>query len=300
MKNKCQNYANVMKFKNVNIEWPMCKLLPGINFFLLLCFYPIISYSYSWNKASISPEGNNTVSLQKENTAIIPIPKLENDSYDWWERHEEVLRIKDSIHPEIVLIGNSITHFWGGEPKLKYVDGKPRKPNGPKAWNSVFGNHRVLNLGFGWDRTQNVLWRLNHGELDGIHPRLVIIHIGTNNTSETKNARKNTAPEIVEGIGEIYKKVRFKVPDAKVVLMAIMPREQHPGHPRRKLINETNLLLKNYAREQNISLIDIGPEMLTTDGTLSKEIARDYCHPTEKGYQIWADAIKPFVNELNK
>ncbi len=240
------------------------------------------------------------VNFQKQNTAIIPVPKLENDSYDWWDRHAEVLRIKDSINPEIVLIGNSITHFWGGEPKLKDADGKPRKPNGPQAWDSAFGQHRVLNLGFGWDRTQNVLWRLNHGELDGIYPRLVIIHIGTNNTSETENARKNTAPEIVEGISEICKKVRLKVPGAKIVLMAVMPREQFPDHPRRILINDTNRLLKIYAQEQNINFVDLGYKMLSPDGMLSKEIAGDFCHPTEKGYQIWADEIHSFVSELDK
>ncbi|HNX56992.1 MAG TPA: GDSL-type esterase/lipase family protein, partial [Prolixibacteraceae bacterium] len=78
-----------------------------------------------------------------KNSAIVPMPKLENDSYNWWDRHADVLREKDSINPEVVLIGNSITHFWGGEPKLKNADGKPRNPNGPNAWASVFANHRV-------------------------------------------------------------------------------------------------------------------------------------------------------------
>ena len=150
---------------------------------------------------------SNAQDLSKENTAVIPVPKLENDSYDWWLRHEEVLSIKDSINPEIVLIGNSITLFWGGFPKLKYNDGSDRKPNGPGAWESVFGKFRVLNLGFGWDRTQNVLWRFQNGELDGLSPRYVIIHIGTNNTSETDNARMNTAAEIAEGVMEICHQV---------------------------------------------------------------------------------------------
>lgn len=118
------------------------------------------------------------------NTAIVPVSKLENDSYNWWDRHTEVLRIKDSINPEIILIGNSITHLGGGEPRLKYSDGRARNPNGPNSWASAFGNYRVLNIGFGWDRTQNVLWRFDHGELDGLHPRTVIILIGTNNTSK--------------------------------------------------------------------------------------------------------------------
>lgn len=231
------------------------------------------------------------------NSAIVPVSKLENDSYDWWVRHADVLHVKDSINPQIVLIGNSITHFWGGEPLLKYADGTPRKPNGPKAWASVFGNYRVLNLGFGWDRTQNVLWRLDHGELDGLHPKTVIIGIGTNNTSQTVNARINTAPEIVEGIAAICKRVRSKVPGAKIVLMAVLPREQSPTHPRRILINEINKLLEVFANENNITFVNIGPKMLTPDGVLTKEMAGDYCHPTEKGYQVWADEIRSLVTE---
>jgi Lysophospholipase L1 and related esterases len=231
------------------------------------------------------------------NTAVVPVPKLENDSYDWWKRHSDVLNIKDSINPETILIGNSITHFWGGEPKLKNWDGTSRIPNGPKTWDSLFANRSVLNLGFGWDRTQNVLWRLDHGEIDGLHPRTVIINIGTNNTSETQNARMNTATEIVEGIRAICMRVRSKVPGAKIVLMSVFPREQSAAHPRRILINEINRNLEAFAKEQNITILNIGPKMLESDGTLSKEIAPDFCHPTEKGYQIWADAIRSFVTE---
>lgn len=231
------------------------------------------------------------------NSAIVPVPKLENDSYDWWARHSEVLRIKDSINPEIVMIGNSITHYWGGIPSRKGVDGKPMNSNGPETWDALFGNYRVLNLGFGWDRTQNVLWRLDHGEIDGLNPRTVIIHIGSNNTSETPNARMNTAPEIVEGIRAICGRVRSKVPGARIILMAVFPREQSAGHPRRILINEINRQLEIFAREQKITLVNIGPKMLEPDGTLSREIASDFCHPTEKGYQIWADAIRQFISE---
>lgn len=231
------------------------------------------------------------------NTAIVPASKLENDSYDWWARHDDVLAIKDSINPEVVLIGNSITHFWGGLPQLKYADGRLRTPNGAETWNALFKDYRVLNLGFGWDRTQNVLWRLDHGEIDRLHPRTIIVHIGTNNTSETKNARMNTAPEIVEGIRAICMRLRAKVPGAKIVLMSVFPREHEATNPRRILINEINRNLETFAMENNITLLNIGPKMVEADGTLPKEIAPDFCHPTEKGYQIWADAIRPFISE---
>jgi len=229
------------------------------------------------------------------NTAIIPVTKLEDDSYNWWDRHAEVLRIKDSINPDVVLIGNSITHFWGGLPQLKYADGKLRQPNGPNAWASVFGNRRVLNLGFGWDRTQNALWRLDHGELDGLNPRYVIIDIGTNNTSQTDHARMNTAAEIVEGIQAVCLRVRSKVPHANIIVMNIFPREKDPNNPRRILINDINKQLNAFAAEQRVTLVDIGPKMLAADGTFLPGMMLDYTHPTDKGYQVWADAIRPLI-----
>ena len=227
------------------------------------------------------------------NTAIVPVPKLEDDSYDWNARHAAVLRAKDAIDPEIVLIGDSITHFWGGEPRANQA-------NGPKAFASVFAPYRVLNLGFGWDRTQNVLWRLDRGELDGLHPRNVIIHIGTNNTSQTEHARQNTAGEIVEGIAAICARVRSKTPGVRIILMQVMPREEKPDHPRRAEIGAINRLLVEFAQANHLDLLDLAPKFLMPDGTLPPSLMRDFCHPNEKGYTIWADALRPFLGRAGR
>jgi acetyl esterase/lipase len=222
------------------------------------------------------------------NSALIPVPKLENDSYDWYARHTDVLRIKDGINPEVVLIGDSITHFWGGEPKAKQA-------NGPRSWQSTFGQYRTLNLGFGWDRIQNVLWRLDNGEFNGLHPRVIVLHIGTNNTSDTANARENTPMEIVEGIRAIVQRLRAKAPDARIILMAVFPREQRPDHSRRGHIVEINKLLAELGQVSGITFLDLGPKLLQPDGSISAEIMADFCHPTEKGYQIWGEALSPLL-----
>ncbi len=224
------------------------------------------------------------------NSALIPVPKLENDSYDWYARHAAVLRVKETLRPEVVLIGDSITHFWGGEPKASQA-------NGPRSWQSTFGRYRTLNLGFGWDRIQNVLWRIDHGELDGLRPRVIVLHIGTNNTSETPNARRNSPAEIVAGIRAILQRIRAKTPAARVILMAVFPREQQPDHPRRALLAEVNRLLTDFAPTAGVTFLDLGPRLLQPDGTLSSEIMADFCHPTEKGYQIWGDALAPLLAE---
>jgi len=223
------------------------------------------------------------------NTAVIPVSKLEEDSYDWWERHEQVLKIQKEIDPEVVLIGDSITHFWGGEPWSDNVHGERI------AWSSVFAPYRVLNMGFGWDRTQNVLWRLDHGQLDGLKPEVVVILIGTNNTSETENARANDADEIAEGLRAICDRVEARVPNARIVVMAVLPREKEPDHPRRVLIRDINERYAKLAEERGYAFVDIGPRLLEPDGTLSSETAPDYCHLTERGYRHWAEALRPLL-----
>jgi hypothetical protein len=136
---------------------------------------------------------NQTLTIVKagkltENTVLIPVPKIENDSYDWYARHEAILKLKDQIKPDVVLIGDSITHFWAGPPEAE-------RQSGLKSWHQLFGQRPVLNMGFGSDRTQNVLWRLEHGEFDGLKPRYVVLNIGSNNLWATPNARANTPAE---------------------------------------------------------------------------------------------------------
>lgn len=238
---------------------------------------------------------DNPHGTPQTNTAIIPAPKLEEDCYDWYERHNDVIKVKNQINPQVVLIGNSITHFWGGAPELKFNDGRPNQSAATEAWVKAFGGKTVLNLGFGWDRTQNMLWRLDHNELDAIHPEWVIINAGTNNTSDTPNARINTADEIYEGVKAVVGRVRSKLPSAKIILMAIFPREENPDHPRRVLIRQVNSKLKEFASSYSIPYIDLSTQMLNSKGILSNEICGDYCHPTPRGYMMWANALKNYI-----
>lgn len=225
-----------------------------------------------------------------ENSAIVPVGKLEKDMYDWDKRHAEILAIKDRINPEVVMIGDSITHFWGGEPV------EPKGGRGGDTWKNLFGERRVLNLGFGWDRTQNVLFRIQDGELDGLSPKLVVIHIGTNNLSTSKNAPTNTPAEVAEGIGAIIASVKKKCPQAKIVLMGVFPRGEKADNPFRAKIAEINgTLAKTYASQAGVTYMDITGKFLNPDGSMSKEIMGDFLHPSAKGYAIWAEALKPYL-----
>lgn len=213
------------------------------------------------------------------NTAAIPVPKLESDIYDWFGRHDRILKFKSTSNPEIVLIGDSITHFWGGCPDVPQ--------NGTRAWNATFAGRRVLNLGFGWDRTQNVLWRLIHGEIDGLAPRWIVLNIGSNNLIETVNARENTSDEIIAGIHEICRLINLQSPRSNIVHMAIFPRGARAENHLRSKITSVNRLLSAYAASQNREFIDLTEKLTDRDGCIPVDIMPDACHPSEKGYAIW-------------
>ena len=224
-------------------------------------------------------------SITDINTAIIPQPRLELDIYDWYARHHAELDLQKKMNPRIVLIGDSITHFWGGPPKST-------PENGPTSWQRVFGSMPALNMGFGWDRTQNVLWRLRQGEFKGLHPQWVVLAIGTNNLTGTSNARANTPGEIVEGIAAICREIRHRSPESRIILMAIFPRGSQPSDPLRKPIQETNrLLAQRFADDPSLTYLDIGGSFLATNGSLPPSMMPDGTHPSDAGYQIWADAL---------
>src|SRR5580704_15683069 len=158
--------------------------------------------------------------------------------------------------PRVVLMGDSITHFWDGPPRSSEV-------NGPTAWQRVFGIKPVLNMGFGWDRTQNVLWRLRQGEFDDLHPEWVVLMIGTNNLTGTDHARANTPEEIVDGIDAIYQEIRRRSPESRILVIAILPRGQKPNDPLRAPIQATNRrLAERFAANTSVTYVDIGAAFL--------------------------------------
>ena len=148
-------------------------------------------------------------------------------------------------------------------------------------------------MGIGGDRTQHVLWRLDHGNLDGISPKLAVLMIGTNNS----NGKDNTAEEIGAGIQAIVKSLRAKSPKTKVLILAIFPRGEKPN-PQREKNARASQIASELADSKDVYFLDIGSKFLTPDGTLTKEIMPDYLHLSPQGYEIWADAIEPNVAKL--
>ncbi len=227
-------------------------------------------------------------SMTDINPALIPVPWLEQDSYDWYGRHHAELTLQKQINPRVVLIGDSITHFWDGLPNAQHV-------SGPTAWRSAFGDYptATLSMGFGWDRIQNVLWRLQQGEFEGLNPQWVVLMIGTNNLTGTLSARPNTPEEILQGIEAIRDQVHQLSPRSRIVLMAILPRGFAPGDVLRAPILRTNQLLKEqFGQDPSITYLDVGQKLLASDGSLAAALMPDGTHPSDEGYQVRADALK--------
>jgi lysophospholipase L1-like esterase len=226
------------------------------------------------------------IQVAAANTAIEPVPR---DTTSWMERHQSFVEVARQGGVDVLFLGDSITDFWR-DPK-----------RGKAVWDENFASMHAANLGLSGDRTQHVLWRMQHGELDGITPRVVVLMIGTNNTGveRDKVTPRNTTPEIIAGVTAVVQGLRAKLPQAKILLLGIFPRDKQ-GDPARIQIAEINASLARLDDGKFVHYLDIGPKFLEPDGTLSKEIMPDLLHPSEKGYRIWAAAIKEPLAQLLK
>lgn len=223
-----------------------------------------------------------TAETKPAHSAVNPAPR----DAKWLQRHEGFLAEARKGGIDVLFLGDSITDGW--------------RAKGKNVWAKYWAPLKAANFGIGGDRTQHVLWRMQNGELDGIKPKLVVLMIGTNNTGKEKDGKaRNSTPEIIEGVTAVVRGLRAKLPETKVLLLAIFPRGQK-GQPIRDQLNEINAAIAKLDDGKWVQFLDIGPKFLEADGTLSKEIMPDLLHPNEKGYEIWAGAIEGKVTQMLK
>ncbi|CAN5424563.1 hypothetical protein BH11ARM1_BH11ARM1_05860 [soil metagenome] len=207
-------------------------------------------------------------------------------SYDWFGRHDAVVdRVKQG-KVDLILVGDSITNGLGGPPDKWSYGG----PGG--LWDKFFGSRNAVNLGFGWDKTQHVLWRFNHGEIDGIKPKVAVVMIGTNNMGS------DTSPEIAMGVTAVVDQLQTKLPGTKVLLLAIFPRGNKPDDKNRMQVAEVNKLIAPLGKRKGVTYMDFSAKFLDADGTLSKDVMPDFLHPNAKGYDIWTKEMEPTLAKL--
>ena len=155
-------------------------------------------------------------------------------------------------------------------------------------WQRNLSTHG-LNLGFGFDRTQNVLWRLDQGELDGQTPDIAVVMIGTNNLAEGGSVHASTPAETVEGILAIGGRLHRQA--SRVIVMAILPRSTSDDPLRARIIDANRLLANHSVTRPWMELVDIGCAFLIADGSIPPHLMGDACHPTTDGYRIWLAAL---------
>ena len=205
-------------------------------------------------------------------------------------KHEAILARGKSGPIGLLFLGDSITERWRVAPDI---------------WEHYYGNYQPANFGIGGDRTQHVIWRIEHGELDGISPKVVVLMLGTNNSLDY------TAEEIAAADRKIVGMIRAKLPQTKILLLGIFPRgprdakggpvtEAHVAEAAKRMrtIDAVNLDLAKLDDGQNIRFLNINRVFLDTDGRIPTTVMPDQLHPGPAGYQLWADAMQSHLKEM--
>lgn len=209
--------------------------------------------------------------------------RREPDSYEWGSRHEQVLAYNAEHQPEVVMIGNSITHYWGGEPVAPYR-------RGIASWEELFAGMRVVNMGFGWDRIENVMWRILHGELDGFRADQICMMLGTNNLELDSDEKIRT------GIHETVQMLRLCQPSAQLYVLHIYPRR---GMEER--IARINALLgRELAAIPGVQVIDVSSGLKGADGKILESLFVDGLHPSEAGYAVIGEHLRPYLTRESR
>jgi len=226
---------------------------------------------------------------KKENSATKPAPRDKG----WEKRHETFVGIAKRGNIDLLFLGDSITDAWGGEGH--------GTNGGHKIFTSKFVPMKAANFGIGGDRTQHVIWRLQNGELDGIKPKVVQLMIGTNNS----NGTDNTAEEIADGVKGIIDEIKKKSPSTKVLLLAVFPRNTGKDDAAKKIqkdkIDKVNSIISKLDDGgKSVKFLDIGSKFKDASGALPKEIMPDQLHLSEKGYEIWANAVEGVITSMLK
>ena len=219
---------------------------------------------------------------QAKPKAVQPEVQTAEWAQKWWmPRHEQKLKeLAEMGQVDLLMIGDSITHGW--------------ETGGKEVWDQYYANRRALNIGFSGDRTEQVLWRLEHGAVKGISPKLAVVMIGTNNAGH----RQDPAAETAAGIEAIVDQLRTRLPETKILLLAIFPRGEKPDDNLRKLNEATNEIIAKLADDKHVFYLNINDKFLADDGTLPKSIMPDLLHPNAEGYKLWAEAMEPTIKKL--
>jgi platelet-activating factor acetylhydrolase IB subunit beta/gamma len=193
------------------------------------------------------------------------------------ERHAVFLRRIKEGPIGLLFLGDSLTRRWAEVPRL---------------WERYFAKYHPANFGVGSDTIQNLKWRILHGELEGISPDVAVLLIGTNNLPQHNEA------EVAAGITDIVAILRQKLPEAKLILMGLLPRDaDDASRDYLRSITAINRELQKLERLGYVQFLDIGDKFKDCDGKVNRTLMPDGLHMVEPGYEIWGEALLPFIEK---
>jgi lysophospholipase L1-like esterase/dienelactone hydrolase len=204
--------------------------------------------------------------------------------------HEQLLAKRKAGQIDVYFMGDSITRRWGASDE-QYQELLAN-------WNANFKGWNAANFGWGGDKTQNMLWRLQNGELDGVNPKVIVLLAGTNNVGNATplgDARERAA-EVARGVAAVVREIRKRAPKTTLVITGITPRDDNPAVM--PVINDANTQIERLADGKAIRYININTELALPDGELREGMSLDGLHLTPQAYQHWANALKPIFTEL--
>jgi lysophospholipase L1-like esterase len=217
-------------------------------------------------------------------TLALVVPWLpesgQSDYRPWWtQRHRSYVSGAAAEHPQIIFVGDSITEFW-------LLTGKAR-------WDIDYAPRHAYDLGIRSDTTQNVLWRIGNGELDGVAPRAVVLMIGTNDLRYDWSAG-----EIARGVEACASAIRAKLPESELVVLGILPLREPRNRVRTKAA-AVNAILAHANFGPRARYLDIGAGFVTPDGVVRPQLyLPDHIHLTAQGYEVWSKALDPVLGLL--
>lgn len=228
---------------------------------------------------------STTCLAQTASEASIPAPRTQEYDWmsvaDWYALHKKYIARAQQGNVDVLFLGDSITHgwTWGDNPQL---------------FNRAFGQYLTANFAIGGDQTQNVLWRLQHGESGKLQPKLVVMMIGTNNLG----TGGHTPTEVAGGVKTIIKDVQKRFNGAKILLMGILPFDQKATSPSRVKVAQLNYLLAQMNDDTHVFYFDFGPLFLDNRGNIPTLRMADSLHPTHLGYSLLAEKLQVAVTTL--
>ena len=213
---------------------------------------------------------------------LAPLPGYFNDAPErWLAEHNAQARSHDRAAAQVVFVGDSITRGWGN-------------PAQTAIWERHFAPFSAQRVAIDGDRTQQMLWRFEHGALDGFAPRVVVLLLGVNNLWSGRQNNVRVAP----GLAAVLAGIRARLPTSRILHLGILPTQNPATHPVRVAAVEINALCASCADGHSVHYLDAGRPFVGADGLISPTLMPDLCHLSPRGYELFAGEITPALHHL--